>query len=357
MHFLKYVLLLANLFVCVSAFAKDSGNNVIFVTFDGVRHQEFFGGQDPARGGVKGKSVFPFIEKAISPLGVVFGHQPSGGEMLASNFALLSLPAYQSIFTGKYQSSCVTNECSRVIEETFVERLLREYALPRTQVATIASWKQLRLAVEAKENATFVNVGQVPLDDGIIDKTQIAINEQQERDLPSWGTASRYDRYTFDHAKHYLEKHHPRFMYISFNDSDEWAHKGNYPNYIKSMEQDDAYIQELVTWLNHAGDYGRRTTLIVTTDHGRGSGSNWGDHGFWASESRPVWMFAIGPQVRPKTTTTKHYSQVKTNHLDIRPTIEALFGLTPQQCDACGMPLTEITGDLKAQQAVLAGQN
>lgn len=89
------------------------------------------------------------------------------------------------------------------------------------------------------------------------------------------------------------------------------------------------------------GDYGRNTTLLVTTDHGRGDGGLWRYHGLRYPESRWGWLFAIGPNTRRAEQDAKpRYS-----HVSIRPTIEVIFGLKPLSCMLCGEPIAEITGN------------
>jgi len=81
------------------------------------------------------------------------------------------------------------------------------------------------------------------------------------------------------------------------------------------------------------GDYGANTTLIVTTDHGRGVLWDWRNHGGrpWA---RRVWMYARHPRLKRKGLTV-----LGGTHLDLRPTIESALGLTPLLGSGRGEPL------------------
>ena len=85
----------------------------------------------------------------------------------------------------------------------------------------------------------------------------------------------------FHGALQYLEAHDPRVLYLALGDTDEWAHAGRYDRYLDAVRRVGPLAARAV------GDAGRRaragpgqTSLLVTTDHGRGDGpQGWGQHG------------------------------------------------------------------------------
>jgi arylsulfatase A-like enzyme len=87
----------------------------------------------------------------------------------------------------------------------------------------------------------------------------------------------------------------------------------------------DRQVGELVRWLR-AQPWGARTVVIVTADHGEGFGEH-GEfrHGFevWQELVRVPWFF-LGPGLSPRRITTNR------SHLDLGPTVLALFGLPPE---------------------------
>lgn len=322
----------------LAEFRNEGGapKNVVLVILDGVRWQEFFFGVDPSLSKNDSGDVFPNIWKDLIHEGITLGDHKKSGEMTVSNPALISLPAYQSIMAGQTQG-CWTNSCGRIGVETLQERLVRELKTNKRRIATIASWEKIPNAVEHVAGTTFVNAAFQPLDDGEFDPEFDAINEAQKKDPPPWGGA-RFDRYTFAHALHYLKKHEPRFLFISLNDSDEWGHRSDYPRYLATLRQYDAWIKELVDTLKSMGEHGSNTTLLVTTDHGRGDDKAWANHGaFWPS-SKYVWLYGRSPH----TAGGRAWSGIARSHLDIRPTIEAASGIAPISCKQCGHPLSEL---------------
>src|SRR5262249_41676944 len=131
-----------------------------------------------------------------------------------------------------------------------------------------------------------------------------------------------------------------RFMFISLNDSDEWGHKGEYGSYVESLRQYDQWLKELIMTLEQMGEYGEHTTLLVTTDHGRGELGNWKNHGPLISDSKFIWLYGRSPYTRKQAVLpVERYT-----HIDIRPTIEAALRLTPVSCKSCGRVIEEVVG-------------
>jgi hypothetical protein len=309
----------------------DTGLHVILVTWDGVRVKEFQGETDPELG--TSRSIMKQFWNQFSNQGRLFGTNRDGAIMLTGNPQFMSLPGYQAITTGSPQA-CSGNHCGRVRTKTFVEKLVKTYQLPKLKVATISSWHGIANAVERHAETSFVNSGNLPLLDGTDDPELVELNRQQLADPPPWGGA-RKDKYTHLQAMRYLRKHEPRFMWIGFNDSDEWAHYGDYPKYIDTLNQFDQWFAELMQLIDQHPTYAGRTCVILTTDHGRGTGKDWQKHSNGLPSSGLVWMYAFchgdeGQSFGPADGMGK-----LTTHLGIRPTIEELFGLKPRRCTLC----------------------
>jgi hypothetical protein len=325
--------------------------NVIFVTLDGVRWEEVFHGADPGQTLDSNSQVFSFLTGPLADRGVLIGDKARGETVRVGNNYFNSLPGYQSIMAGAAQP-CRSNLCGRTPVETMQERIALDLNLKPEQVATISSWEKIAYAVEHVEGATFVNAGNRPLLIGGRDPLSAEdalVNEQQVKDPAPWKDARR-DKYTVAHALNYLKAKRPRFLYISLNDSDEWGHRGKYDNYISTLRQQDAWLKEIVATLDTMGEYGRNTTLIVTTDHGRGEGNDWSEHGAGFADSGSVWIFGRSPYTERglKSHTRAPAASVVYSHLDIRPTIEVTFGLEPKLDGVVpppGRPIRSIVGE------------
>jgi hypothetical protein len=305
--------------------------NVILVMIDGVRWQEI----TEAR---QGRTLFPYLHSTLSEDARLFAHER------VSNPYNISLPAYQSIFAGSVQN-CASNNCGRISTETFPERLVREIQLDPKKVATLASWKRIACAVESKPRATFVNAGDEPVIDGPMDAELLQnsrLQEQKQWASEHYRKEVRFDEHTYRHAMSYLQRHRPNFLFLSFVDSDFYAHQQDPEGYGNALRRYDRWLNELVEKLNTMGDYGRRTAVIITTDHGRGSGaSSWSDHGARVPESNRIWTYIRLPRngsFKIRDGAAHH------NHLDIRPTIEYFFGLEPLVCAGCGTSFITAAG-------------
>ena len=110
-----------------------------------------------------------------------------------------------------------------------------------------------------------------------------------------WDTV-RHDYYTFQLAMAHLKKYHPRVLHIGFGETDDWAHNKRYDLMIKALRRNDDYFKELWKFLESDKQYKGKTTIIITTDHGRGeTAENWSDHGEDVPEARSIWMAFISP--------------------------------------------------------------
>jgi arylsulfatase A-like enzyme len=83
-------------------------------------------------------------------------------------------------------------------------------------------------------------------------------------------------------------------------EGDEWAHSGRYDLYLDATFRADRFIQRIWQTLQTLPEYKDRTTLLITTDHGRGATTaDWNDHGRKVPAAENTWFAAIGPGVQP----------------------------------------------------------
>ena len=319
---------------------------VILVTIDGVRYQEVFRGLDPglSAGATGAGDLLPRMRARAAAEGFLTGDADRGDAFDVRNLGVCSLPAYLGILSGD-DGGCWDNHCGRTRVETVLERARRELGLEAREVAAFASWPPIALAVERRPGNVTVNVGFEPFQAPWAppDEETDALGRAQREDLPPW--SHRRDRYTWALAMRYLERFRPRVLYVGLGDPDEWGHLGNYPAYVEAVRGLDDRLEELFRRLASMGDYGKRASVIVTTDHGRGTGARWRSHGPWYWGASHAWLFASTPATRaaPGRAGGGRY-----DHLSIRPTIEALLGLAP--CPRCNEPIAELLWPQRADR-------
>ncbi|MEO8351082.1 MAG: alkaline phosphatase family protein [Chthoniobacteraceae bacterium] len=97
-----------------------------------------------------------------------------------------------------------------------------------------------------------------------------------------------------------IERDPPRILYINYGETDEWAHARRYDRYLEAARRVDRWLRELWETLQSIEQYRGTTTLIVTTDHGRGiEAKDWTSHGAEVPRSGEWWIAVMGPDTRP----------------------------------------------------------
>ena len=64
-------------------------------------------------------------------------------------------------------------------------------------------------------------------------------------------------------------------LYIAYGETDEWAHASEYRSYLDAGRQVDAWLKQLWDYVQSDPVYKNKTTLFITTDHGRGDNEIW----------------------------------------------------------------------------------
>lgn len=327
---------------------------IILVTIDGVRAEDVFDGADPSlRPGTRVDelahpgAVMPRLHRLVTTRGVVLGADRSGcGSVRTASGANVSLPGYLEIFTGR-KTTCRTNRCGRVETPTVLDQAALAGLAP---VASIGAWEVLERAVSKGGTGVLVAEGAQPwpgprpLAEGKMDAL-VADGEHAEP-FPGVGHY-RPDELTMPIALEYLRTAAPRVLHVGLGDADEWGHRNEYPSYLEAIGRSDAFIGKLAEQLSSMGEVGARTTVIVTTDHGRNR--NFRDHDSYSFSAGRTFIAAFGAHVpvRGVACPTRDVSLA-----DIAPTVRAILGLAPDASPDAGRPIEEI---LPARDQRVAG--
>jgi arylsulfatase A-like enzyme len=122
------------------------------------------------------------------------------------------------------------------------------------------------------------------------------------------------DGFTAGFASEYIKEHSPKVIYIALGETDDYAHQGNYPEYLKGARRSDQIIENLWQQLQQTPQYRNNTNLVITVDHGRGENAEtWQHHaspkavkGYLNGLNKypdgiigadQVWFAAMGPDV------------------------------------------------------------
>jgi hypothetical protein len=316
---------------------------VVLVTIDGARWQDVFGGGDPALADerVLGAwadpiDLLPRLH-GLAASGVAFGDDAEGcGIVRTHGSSNLSLPGYLELLGGR-STRCHWNGCER----TDLPSILDDAERAGIPSASIASWEVLERAASDGTSGAFVAAGarawSPPPAKGNLE-TMLASAARVGPFPGTVRTAYRPDSATRAIALEYLRSASPRLLHVGLGDTDEWAHRGNYVGYLRALHEADAFVGEIIDALQEKGARDA-TTILVTTDHGRGR--DFREHGPSRPESGRVFLFAAGPRVaEPGTRCASRDIELP----DVGATIRRLLDLPKDETARAGTPITEIAG-------------
>ncbi|MCS6859599.1 MAG: sulfatase-like hydrolase/transferase [Abditibacteriales bacterium] len=310
------VLLLGVVVIGQGAGAPRRTQNVILITFDGLRWQEVFYGADEAlmnkeNGGVEDAgalkkafwrdtpearraALLPFFWGVIAQQGQVFGNVNKGSAVKVTNGKNFSYPGYNEILAG-FPDDRIDSNAKRPNPNVTVLEWLNQRSPYRHRVAAFCSWDVFPFIINRERSGVFVNAAHEPVQDGKLTERQELLNRLMSEITPPW-EGVRWDALTFYSALEYLKKHKPRVLYIAFDETDDYAHAGRYDRYLESAHRTDAFIKTLWETLQAMPEYRGTTSLVLTTDHGRGGApTEWKGHGANVKGAENIWIAVLGP--------------------------------------------------------------
>jgi hypothetical protein len=351
--------------LCLAALAAGQSRktqNVVLVTSDGLRRQEVFSGIDPllmaekvagmeraedlrqklwaASPAERRERLLPFFWKTLAARGVVLGNLEKASAVEVTNAFRVSYPGYSELLTCRAQDDRIKgNDPIRNPRQTVLELVREKLRLKPAQVALFGSWGMFRLIGESREGSIFVNAGYQEARG--TPRLEELSRLQQEALSPS--RESRHDVITFEMALDYLKQHKPRLLYVAFDETDEWAHDKRYDRTLEMAQYVDRSLERLWQTLQSMREYRDRTTLVVTSDHGRGSQlDDWSSHGARVKGAEYIWMAAMGPDTPPRGEVA---SAETVHQRDISATILELLGIDWRDyCAGGGKPVAPIVG-------------
>jgi len=302
--------------LCLSAAAQGKTENVILITLDGVRFQEMFGGLDAglykkidedaekqevfktfarAAPTARREKLMPFFWQVwMKNYGSIAGNPGLKSEVKTTNRLFFSYPGYSEILTGEAHDEVIkSNDFVRNKFPSVLQFLQKKMKLDANGVASFASWNVMNAIATSEPEAFLINAG---FEKYASAEPEIqAFNLAQTEAPTPWDTV-RHDFYTFRFAMAHLKKYHPRVLHLGFGETDDWAHNKRYDMMLGALHRNDEYFRQLWEFLQTDKQYKDKTTIIVTTDHGRGADeTNWYSHGEKVPEAQNIWMAFISP--------------------------------------------------------------
>ena len=312
--------LLSFLFAKLSFSQAPSTSNIFIITTDGFRWQEVFSGadtflinntsyvQDTASlnqlfwsndVSERRKKLMPFTWNVIANNGSLYGNRFYSSKVGVANPYRFSYAGYNEIFTG-YADPAVIANSKRWNRTDKVLDFLNKQPDYKGQVAAFTSWNLFEYIFNKHKSDVYLNSGYQTITSDSLTPVEELTNGVQDSIVDN-EQHCRNDMLTFISAKEYIQKKHPKVVYIGFGETDEWAHHRKYDEYLQSAHLFDEYIAQLWYMVNKDPFYKNNTTFIITTDHGRGEKpSTWPKHGPFISGSNETWLMVMGPSITAK---------------------------------------------------------
>jgi hypothetical protein len=293
--------------------------NVVLVTYDGLRWQEVFSGADPAllgrkEGGVRDpdalraaywretpearrEALLPFLWGVVAKEGQLYGNPARHSVARVTNGRNFSYPGYNEILCGFGDARIDSNDKKPNPNVSVLEWLNGKDAF-RGGIAAFTQWDCFPYILNEERSGLLVNSGIEPLSGPGLSERERTLSRVLED--TNWPDADqRSDALTFHLGEAYFERAHPRVLYFGFGETDSWAHAGRYDLVLEGAHRIDAYLARLWTAIQASPAYAGKTSLVITTDHGRGDPPDeWKGHGEKIPASDRIWIGVLGPDTR-----------------------------------------------------------
>jgi len=319
--------------LCVSAaFAQHKTENVIFVMVDGLRWQEIFSGADSSliepkeaaslKAYVTREGLMPFLWSTVAKRGQVFGNQSLGSEAYVTNGFNFSYPGYSETLCGFPDPRVDSNDKKLNPNVTVLEWLNQKPAF-KGKVAAFGAWDVFPFIFNVGRAGFPVNAGYDPFETTPM-TPRLQLLNQLKAETPHVWADEAFDAIPFQTALEFLKTKKPRVLYLSLGEPDDWAHAGNYAEYLRSIHRSDEFLEILWETVQAMPGYRDHTTLIFSPDHGRGGAPvEWKSHGQKIPASKYIWMAFLGPDTAASGERS-HIPAVTQNQ--IAATLAALLG-------------------------------
>ncbi len=135
------------------------------------------------------------------------------------------------------------------------------------------------------------------------------------------------DSRTWEKVKQVVQTYAPKLMLINLLAPDARAHANNWEGYIEAIKQSDKYALELWEMIQSHPEMKDKTTLFITTDHGRnadGYKDGFISHGPGTDSNRRIFLLTLGPDTKKGI----QIEQAKHELIDLPATIAHFFNFS-----------------------------
>jgi hypothetical protein len=358
------LLLATSSFVDPAVFAADRPHkteNVFLIISDGLRWQEVFQGAEEAlvnktNGGVKNvpalktnfwratpelrrAALMPFLWKEVAQHGQLFGNQAQGSVATVTNGKKFSYPGYSEMLTGVADPAIDSND-KKPNPNVNVFEWLQAQPKFRKRVAVFGTWDVFPYIFNRERSGLPIWPAWEPqFADKAISPPAGLVSLMEDTTPVFEGVI--LDSFLMHTALDHIKEKRPRLAFIGFGETDEWAHAGRYDLYLDAARNVDRFVEKLWDTVQRIPQYRDKTTLLISTDHGRGTGvAGWKDHGEKVDGAEGIWLAVIGPDT---ARLGERFQTGPITQSQIAATIAALLGQDfTAAVPKAGAPITDV---------------
>ncbi|WP_010584350.1 alkaline phosphatase family protein [Schlesneria paludicola] len=298
------------------ASASHPRRNVIYITWDGFRWQEFFGGAQQTYlskdAGVdkvelvttkywreteseRREALLPFVWNTIAKQGQIFGDQTQHAPARIENKHKFSYPGYSEMFSGYPDDERINSNQKVPNPNITVLEFLNGRPGLTGKVSAVATWDVFPSIFNVERSKIYVHAGLVPVPTTAPTDRERMLNELISDAVILWHD-NQLDTLTMQAAREHLLKDKPRVLFIGLGETDEWGHARRYDRYLHAAHRADDFVRRFWELVQSLPDYRDQTTICIAPDHGRGSSiRDWTDHGAKIEGAEYIWMAVLGP--------------------------------------------------------------
>ena len=290
---------------------EHPGKYLIIITLDGMRWQEIFTGADSVlwreasakkefreacwstSTEERRERLLPFLWGEVAAHGQIHGNRFKKSSVSVTNKMRISYPGYNEIFTGHPDDRHIKLNFKIPNPNTNVLRFISRQKHFAGKVASFASWDVFPSILNEKQGGIYINAAFEPVQN----TSFLSLNSQLKTVSKNWGMRIRPDSLTAAFALQYLAMNQPRVLHIGLGETDEYAHEKKYAEYLEAAHASDRMIRQVWEFVQSSPVYRNKTTLFITTDHGRGNDAGtWHKHHTWVEGAEEIWFAVMGPE-------------------------------------------------------------
>lgn len=264
--------LLVLLFICFSGRVQNNPfktEHVIILVIDGVRHSETFG-----------DSTFqniPNLKHVLAPQGILNTNFRANPPRTTTN------AGHTAMTTGRNQR--IRNDGSQLPRyPSMFQYYMKQRNIHKDLLWVISSKGKLSILGNTKNR-----------------KWRDEYQPHVFCGLNGNGKDHVGDSRTWEKVTQVVNTYSPKLMIINLLAPDARAHAKNWEGYIEAIKQSDIYAKELWDIIQSHPVMKDKTTLFITTDHGRnadGFKDGFVSHGPGTESNRRIFLLTLGPDTK-----------------------------------------------------------